>query len=405
MKSRALRFALATLFVGVLGGAAYVMWSEETEGRSASAASRQFDERTRTVTRALLDIKGAQPGYVGAGQGDDFWTTSVDALLGVTREGLATLRPQARTSQAQIEIDAAAAAFDDFEQMDRRARDYVRSGQRLLASDLIFSDGIEKIDAAVTAIERARTAEVATTDVDLQQRDRKQWIAAGGAAGLGLLTLALLIPLQREAAGAAHHAGVTSEPAADLPIAPRATIAPAPTRATAPPVVVSVPAAAPPPRVDFTAVASLCSQLARVVDTRALPAALEQASKLLHASGIVIWVADPDGRELTPVIAHGYPQNRVVRMGTIARDAENVTAAAFRTGLVQTVKADAVSHGAIAAPLLTPAGPVGVMAAEVLDEGERHDATRAAAAIVAAQLATLMGPPARAQGKAEAAGA
>ena len=201
MKSRALRFALATLFVGVLGGAAYVMWSEETEGRSASAASRQFDERTRTVTRALLDVKSAQPGYVGAGQGDDFWTTRVDALLGASREGLATLRPQARTSQAQTEIDAAAAAFDDFEQMDRRARDYVRNGQRLLASDLIFSDGIEKIDAAVTAIERARTAEVATTDVDLQQRERKQWIAAGGAAALGLLTLALLIPLPREAAG------------------------------------------------------------------------------------------------------------------------------------------------------------------------------------------------------------
>ena len=109
------------------------------------------------------------------------------------------------------------------------------------------------------------------------------------------------------------------------------------------------------------------------------------------------------GASSLPVIAHGYPQNLVARLGTMSRDAENVTAAAFRTGLMQTLKADAISHGAIAAPLLTPAGPVGVMAAEVLNDGERRESTRAAAAIVAAQLATLMGPPAaRTQGKTEA---
>jgi hypothetical protein len=154
---------------------------------------------------------------------------------------------------------------------------------------------------------------------------------------------------------------------------------------------------------DLPGVAALCTDLSRAIDTRALPPALERAAKLLDASGLVIWVADPDGRELLPVMAHGYPQNLVTRLGTIPRDAENVTAAAFRTGLVQTVKADTISHGAIAAPLLTPAGPVGVMAAEVLNDGERREATRAAAAIVAAQLATLVGPPAaRNQEKTEA---
>ena len=96
--------------------------------------------------------------------------------------------------------------------------------------------------------------------------------------------------------------------------------------------------------------------------------------------------------ELAPVIAHGYPQHLVTRMGTIPRDAENATAAAFRTGLVQMV-GGRISQGAIAAPLLSPAGPLGVMAAELLQDGERRDATRAAVTIVAAQLSTLMGPP------------
>jgi hypothetical protein len=158
--------------------------------------------------------------------------------------------------------------------------------------------------------------------------------------------------------------------------------------------------------VDLPGIAALCTELARVIDTRALPAALERAAAVLDASGIVIWIADPDGRELAPILSHGYPENVVSRIGTIARDAENVTAAAYRTGLIQTVKSDRISNGAIAAPLLTPSGPVGVMSAEMLHDGEQRDSTRAVAAIVAAQLATLVGPPIpRAVGKTETAGA
>jgi hypothetical protein len=96
----------------------------------------------------------------------------------------------------------------------------------------------------------------------------------------------------------------------------------------------------------------------------------------------------------------------VSRLGTIVREAENVTASAFRTSLLQTVNADRVSNGAIAAPLVTAAGCVGVMAAEVPNLGEKDSAKLAAAAIVAAQLATLVGPPsARAHAKVGAAGA
>jgi hypothetical protein len=56
--------------------------------------------------------------------------------------------------------------------------------------------------------------------------------------------------------------------------------------------------------------------------------------------------------------------------------------------------ADKISAGAIAAPIVTPAGCVGVMAAEVLHDSERQNMKLAAATIVAAQLATLVGPPA-----------
>ena len=84
--------------------------------------------------------------------------------------------------------------------------------------------------------------------------------------------------------------------------------------------------------------AALCVDLARIQDTRTLPTLLGRAADILEASGIVLWIADPDGRELTPIVVHGYPPQLSSRFGTILRDAENVTALAFRTGLLQTMK-------------------------------------------------------------------
>jgi hypothetical protein len=177
-------------------------------------------------------------------------------------------------------------------------------------------------------------------------------------------------------------------------------------------VVPTAKAAAPPPppapnrpdrRLDLGGMASLCVELARVADTRALPALLERAASILDASGVVIWIADPDGRELSPILVHGYSPQLATRLGNIQRDAENVTASAYRTGLLQTMKADTVSSGAIAAPLVTAGGCVGVMAAELNNGGEQYEPLLAAATIIASQLATLVGPPS-ARAKAEATG-
>jgi hypothetical protein len=413
MKSRAFRFALHVLFVGIVAAAAYVVWKKESEGTAAAGAARAFAERAHAASRALLEIKSAHPGYVAAGQGEDFWIAKVDALIGSARESLGTLRSTALAAGARGDLGVAEEALEDFEAMDRRARDYARNDQRLLASDLVFSDGIEKMDAAVAAVERARIGEAEATLAAVDSSRRDSLFALAGAAAIGVLLMFVLVPLPGPPVAAPVAVPVAAaEPPRRLvaPQSPARKAAPGPQPAAVPSAVPPPPAPAPAvaskpavPALDLPGMAALCTDLSRAVDTRALPPALERAAKLLDASGLVVWVADPDGRELLPVIAHGYPQNLVSRLGTMSRDAENVTAAAFRTGLMQTVKADAISHGAIAAPLLTPAGPVGVMAAEVLNDGERRESTRAAAAIVAAQLATLMGPPAaRSQGKTEA---
>jgi hypothetical protein len=155
--------------------------------------------------------------------------------------------------------------------------------------------------------------------------------------------------------------------------------------------------------VNLNEIAALCTDLARLTDTRSLQSALARAADVLDANGIVLWIADPDGRELSPIVTHGYSTHVVTRLGTILRDDPNATAAAFRTSLLQTVRMDEISDGAIAAPLVTPTACVGVMAAEVRRGGEQDESKLAAATIVAAQLATLVGPPsARPQARAEA---
>ena len=57
----------------------------------------------------------------------------------------------------------------------------------------------------------------------------------------------------------------------------------------------------------------------------------------------------------------------------------------------------ATTTGAIVAPLLTPHGCIGVLAIELRHGGERSEAPRAIAEIVAAQLATLIGLPSLAE--------
>jgi hypothetical protein len=401
VKNLAVRLTVLGLFVVATGMSAYLVWTSEGRARRDASDARTFENAAVAVERAVLDLRAAQQAYVAAGQGDGFWISKVAAATVAVRNGLDALRSQAKSPEAQSMIENASSALQDFEQIDRRARDYTRNGQKLLASDLIFADGLEITGAMVASIEQARAAEAQVSDTARAVTTRAEAVAVGAAAVVAFVVILLLLPrpdaatvpaVEPESAPAPElHPVNASNP--DLSLGRRTLPAPAEvaaaTRASLP--------------FDLDSVASLCSDLARVVDTRALPALLERAAAVLDAPGIVLWIADPDGRELSPIVTHGYSQPMVTRLGTILRDAENVTASAFRTSLLQTVAADAVSNGAIAAPLVTPVGCVGVMAAEVRHQGEKDSAKLAAASIVAAQLATLAGPPStRAQARADA---
>ena len=337
------------------------------------------------------------------------------------RAGVQALRTDVHVPEALAALDVAAAALNEFAKSDKRAVEYVRNDQRQLASDVVFGDGLERSETALASLEQARVAELQAREAAVSIFRSRQVFALTAGAAAAVLAVLLLVPGAKAAPAPVQLARAAepsrpSSPAPDFKLdeeivsVARRTPDPEPTLASLTPADISASpfpeAEAEPepepaerlrlrlaPTTDFAGVATLCADLARVVDTRALPSLLDRTALLLDASGIILWIADPDGRELNPIFAQGYPQQLVNRLGTIPRDAENATAAAFRTSLLQTVMADEISAGAIAAPLVTPGGCVGVMAAEVRHDSEREAATLAAATIVAAQLATLVGPP------------
>ena len=444
MHSRAARLVLFFLFLIAVSTASYLFWKGESLASAQAAEARAFDESTRTIERTVLEARAAQRAYLASSQNGELWATKVTQDVQAIREATTELRSTATMAQAQSGLDEVRSAIDDFLKVDKRAVEYVKRDQRSLAADVIFADGVELTDAALTALAQARNTELSARAEAMALTSRRGVFAIAAGAASAVLVVLLLVPTPRARviAAPAEPAAATSSKSAESPrfVAPAsAPVGPAveenelwtsarrassegPAHAmAATPAEIDLDAVPAPDRIlesaapaehmavaepriepsrqvedltDFAGVASLCIDLARVVDTRALPALLDRAASLLDASGIILWIADPDGRELNPIFAQGYPQQLVNRLGTIPREAENATAAAFRTSLLQTVMADDISAGAIAAPLVTSGGCVGVMAAEVRHDAERQDLKLAAASIMAAQLATLVGPPA-----------
>jgi hypothetical protein len=161
----------------------------------------------------------------------------------------------------------------------------------------------------------------------------------------------------------------------------------------------AAPAQAPPDamRVDFTAVAHLCTRLARVMEARELTPAIEDAATMLDAVGVILWIWNPRWRALSAALAHGYPDELLRQLSRVPDDGETAIAAAFRSAETLVVNGTDAATGAIVVPLMPPSGCAGVLALELPSGVEQRADVRAAATILAAQLAMLVGSPALAR--------
>jgi transcriptional regulator with XRE-family HTH domain len=139
---------------------------------------------------------------------------------------------------------------------------------------------------------------------------------------------------------------------------------------------------------DLVAAAQLCTELSRAENTSEMAPLLSQAARILDAIGVIVWVSDTQGAELRPALAHGYSDKLLGQLPTVKRDADNATAAAFRSGQMSVVDGIDGASGALAVPLMAPGGCVGVLAIEVQNRSEQIGSVRAVVTIFAAQLAS-----------------
>jgi hypothetical protein len=414
MKNRAVRIALFLLVVLALAGAGYELAMLDRQAATTREAGRVFEDKARQVDAAVRELKAAQYAYVAAGQGSAFWTARVATLLPAIAEEirqLSGLEKAALDAGLQPHGPPCAAALDDLttlQRIDASAQAYLRDDQRLLASDLVFSDLREAGQAMAGRIEEARSQMVAARDAALEPLRRKQIATSAGAALFAVLVLLLLVPgggrstsrpgdiVARTPVEAVAHAPARPQPRAAAPADPaptrsHKTATPSDetasgivgTRVTPVPVSVAV---------DLSATAVLCSDFARVRQGTELPALLERAGALLDAAGIVIWVHDPANGGLRPALSFGYAPQALARIRAIPGDDDNATASAYRERKLRVVEGHERTNGAIAAPLLAADGCLGVMAAEIRGGRERHTDVQAVATILAAQLATLVAP-------------
>ena len=176
-------------------------------------------------------------------------------------------------------------------------------------------------------------------------------------------------------------AAVDPVPADSAPVAAPAPVTPLSTVPTEP---------------DFLAAAQICTELGKVGEAgEALPL-LGQAATILDAVGFIVWAWDPETAELAPALAHGYSANVLAQLPRVDRDADNATAAAFRSAQTCVVDGSDRANDALAVPLMTPAGCVGVFAIELQPGSAKRASVQAMVIIVAAQLAGLVGRPSEA---------
>jgi transcriptional regulator with XRE-family HTH domain len=141
----------------------------------------------------------------------------------------------------------------------------------------------------------------------------------------------------------------------------------------------------------------LCTSFGRLPDRRGLPPLLADAVRLLDAVGLVVWVWDACAASLKAALTNGYSEEAIAQLPEVPADAPNAVADAFRTREACVIRGGEGLTGAVAVPLIGPAGCIGVLAVEVQSDYEHLEVVRAFAAILAAQLVGLVEPIALAE--------
>jgi len=387
MRSPAARVILGAVALLALGAAAFFVNQIEQQVTAARVAERAFDLSARELASSFADLRISQSAYLAAGQDVEGWKNKVTETTADVTRAIADLQSEARGEATRAALSKSSAHVVEFGSVDQRAREYLKSGQSLMAGDVIFSEGDREATDAAQDLTSARTAERQAADAFEAGLRKRQAVLLAGAAGVvvvALLMLVLVSPRQKTepetlSLNIAHAASTGEKSGADVDVVLRDTPGASPyvTARPAGPV--------------LRAASQLCTDFGRVSDLDELKSLIGQAADLMDASGVVIWIAAPDGTYVQLALSHGYAPQVTARMSRIMRSADNAAAAAYRSGQLQIVLArPGESNGAVVAPLLSADGCIGALSAEIRGGGESSESVQALAAIFAAQLASVL---------------
>jgi hypothetical protein len=408
MTSRTLRILLLFAAFGAVLAGILVVFSAERNLAISVAADARVDAQASAVVDELALLRSAQQAYVAQGQGTAYWLTQAAEHMASVDRGIAELAGASSSEATRSAVQAATASLERFRTLDKRARHYVQNNQSLMASDLIFTESLAALTDATGHISAAAENERASHAAESRGLRARQLYAAAGAAGVLLLVVLLLVPVPEADVDVLTAMRALTESA---PVRPQAVAVAVPARPRTDivihdensgarlisrPPVEPRPAVETSPPVNLTAASRVCAELARVMKADDVSGLLAKAAEILDARGVIVWVADKSGIALYPMFTHGYPPAVLVRLGTISTDANNATAASWRSGELMAVTGENDSPGALVTPIVTAEGCVGVLAAELRHGREMREDVRALATIFSAQLATVVTPVAEA---------
>jgi hypothetical protein len=419
MNNRILRLLLVVLAVAGQAGSGFFVVQSEQQHAADRGALLALTRETARLQSLVGALRGAQAALVAQGQDAGYWVPKVAGLVQDVGSGLARIDKGALGTEAGQDLTAATEAIAAFSKTSDRVRDLLATEQPLTASSVVFGDAAQHLSTALAALGGLVPDQAMAVDREEMRLRQSEAYALIAAAGLTLIALLVLLPRPRQplqdtddsqapAAGLGLSLGGPApgrpEPLAqsrfDLDI-PHPAESPGPSGLPEQPHESEVAIMEALQResqlrlgteaqVDLTETARLCGDLARVKNSADLPALLDRAAGLLNASGIVVWIADQGGDALRPAVSHGYTEQTLAKMGALSGRAENAVSVAWRSGQMEVVRGAKDRNGAVVVPITTAAGCVGAMTAEIRHGGESSPSIQAVAAILAAQVATLV---------------
>jgi hypothetical protein len=404
MLSRPVRIAIVTVGLLSTAGAGYRAVQDEIALQHAFEDAANAETAADQIAEALLDLRASLHAYVAPGQGLPFWAKRAQTTIDMLRQNLMILDGAVAPFGGSL-----AKSLDGVDQLgaaERRARTYASRNEFQIAGDVIFTEGRDLLAAATSdtlvarnqlkqELER-RSSSIRREQLLISAITLGAWIAIAGLLLLGEPRILVKDPAEwrheladalKKSATAHDDSGELRRDLADLSAEASAKVEAASDREGGP-----VPRQ---PGVALSAVqevSEICADLSALADPGALEGALARVNTLLDATGLIVWIGSNDGSTLAPVATHGFDPKLVARIGKIARDSANLTAAAFRENTPKMSAPTESTAGALAVAMRSPSGPVGVLSLELKAGQLVDDAKLALATIIAAQLATLATP-------------